>query len=287
MGPLKVLAFFNSKNWKFSIEAREGSQMGEVIDHVELLVLREAIFSKDKSKIGAVLGLWDKRLTADVAVRKTFGSDENAYGGLSIIFDFEMGKYIEDDLHRVLEDGEDPLIHRDLEKDPSFKLEIKQQKMEVLFLHADEDSQDITGFFCNRKRRFAKKEAQSMDKGNFDLAEESTENFFPRGTDPEEIFESIPGIPKDQRDEIVARANTDDIWAAVFHKDGKKSHLTAFTNSGKGMFCRDSDSMEKSEDGNWDGEFLEIEYPGEIVRINLDGSEEVVETLEPIDNDEE
>jgi|GEM_PF-1787076 hypothetical protein len=165
MSEIRVIAYLNMKNWMFSIEALEGPDMGRVIAHVEKLALRKATFSNDKRKVGGVLGLWDSRLRAADAERNIFGHDENAYNGLPIKFDFNMGKYIEDDLHRVLQDREDIFIHIDLEKDDSFKLIIKQKEMDLLYLHADEDSQDITGFYCNWKRVFNETRPKTLKKG--------------------------------------------------------------------------------------------------------------------------
>jgi hypothetical protein len=115
------------------------------------------------------------------------------------------------------------------------------------------------------------------------------DNLFSKGTDPEEIFEWGQGVPKDQREEIEVRANTEDIRVAFFYKDGMKGFLTAFPNAEEGMVCWDSDSIEKSDLGKWDeeGQFLEIEYIEEIVHVRLDGSIEVVESLEDSDEEEE
>ena len=189
MNELRVLAYLNTKNWKFSIEAREGANIGRVIAEVEELALRKATFSKNKRKIGSVLGLWDSMLGAKEAERKIFGDDENAYGGLAIRFDFEMGKYIEDEFHRGLQDGEDPFILMELEQDAPSKKEVTVKEMGLLYLHADEDSQDITGFFCNWKRGYRRTEPQNREEHPPVSNQQNRKKLFPKGTDPEEIIE--------------------------------------------------------------------------------------------------
>jgi len=72
---------------------------------------------------------------------------------------------------------------------------------------------------------------------------------------------------------------------AVFYRDQKRGYLTAFINSKQGMVCWNSNSMEQSDPGRWDeeGQFLEVVYPGELVHVSLDGTVEVVESLEEPD----
>lgn len=74
MVDMKVLAFFNQKKCLFSIEALEGSQKGKVIEHVDKLILRECVFSRDKSKTAGIIGIWNDILTnPDSAVYRYLG----------------------------------------------------------------------------------------------------------------------------------------------------------------------------------------------------------------------
>ncbi|MBM4288352.1 MAG: hypothetical protein FJ135_09450 [Deltaproteobacteria bacterium] len=287
MTKLRVLAYLNTKKWTFSIEAKEGADRGRVIAEVDELVLRKASYSRNMRKTGAVFGLWDSKLRPGEAEREVFGYDENAYGGQAIKFDFEMKKYIEDDFARALQNGEDPSIHMELEKDPSFKKEVTVREMELLYLRADEDSQEIKGSFCNWKRGYRRTEPLRTETSS-GLDEENRDKLFPKGTDPEEIIGWGQGFPTDQIQEIKKRADTEDIRVAVFYRNHKRGFITIFLGSMIGIVCHDTNSIELSFSGQWndEDECLLVEYPERVVCISLDGSEEVLESWDDTDNDE-
>jgi len=184
VGELRVLAYLNTQKWIFSIEAKEGPDTGRVISEVNEVVLRKALISKNKRKVGPVLGIWDSELNGDNAERIIFGPDENSYKCIDIRLDFRKGKYIEDDLARVLGDGEeDSYIYLELEKDPSLNKEICQREMDLLYLKADDELHDISGYFCMKVRNYVKTAPQD-NKKDVPVSGENRVEFFPKGTDP-------------------------------------------------------------------------------------------------------
>jgi hypothetical protein len=292
MKGLKVLAYFDPEKWVFAITAQEGPDENRIIAQVEGLILQKASFSKDKSKAGAISGLWDKKLNLGNVSRLIFGEDEDAYGCLDIKFDFEIGKYIIDDFTDALRTDEDPSTYLDLERDKAFKREVKEKEVEMLFLEADQEFQEIRGYFCKWKRGYTRKPPKTLqDVSGVDEAKIASagKKVFPKDADTEEIINCFGGAPSDQVREITSRAATEGILRAGFTRNEKRGSITVFLGSSEGMVCRDSDSMEPSAWGEWDedGEFLEVSYPGEVIHIYLNGDEEVVESLDDPDTDEE
>jgi hypothetical protein len=166
MVDIKVLAFFNQRKCLFSIEALVGSQKGKVIEHVDKLILRECVFSKDKSKTAGIIGIWNNSLTdPDSAVYKYLGDrkynfheyielDEQkkkdhdpTYFGELIEFNARLNKFI------VRDSSLDGMgiswdVSSELEKDDRYPKTETKNNAALIWLELEEECEsanDITG----------------------------------------------------------------------------------------------------------------------------------------------
>lgn len=164
MGDLKVIAFFNQKKCQFSIEALEGVAKGKVIDHVDELILKECSYSKNKSKIAGVIGIWNKTINEhNEAINEYLGGRKYnyhqyietgkkgyvpTYFGESIEFDMDLNKYVLCDQPTLIELGVSWEVESEVENEFKFSRNEPKKNATLIWLKIIdecEDGDDIIG----------------------------------------------------------------------------------------------------------------------------------------------